>query len=312
MRNFLLMGALLLASCGPRPAADVEKVEISTEVGDFGMLVNAIEITVKNPRSIKGLTAADFDLVNNVPGGFLNPATGAAYEPYEDDGISVVVHACLQHLWQDGSGLVLVHVAICQSPLHMLLHGTVRHQIGACSEKQISGNQCRKNSEVSEKQLHGSKDFLDSLGLAVEDNRISDPLTPQCQVDGSLGRDGKPYLIPITEFAGPDAEQEFLLVGHHAGAMLDSIERRQFQEVLQVTHSRLCIAILACKHVSRAHHLGAIGVIAVHIGPVVVALLLRRVHLLFGYSSNMLLLLDAGAYHLLSFFLAGHYLVRPG
>ena len=89
MRNFLLMGALLLASCGPRPAADVEKVEISTEVGDFGMLVNAIEITVKNPRSIKGLTAADFDLVNNVPGGFLNPATGAAYEPYEDDGISV-------------------------------------------------------------------------------------------------------------------------------------------------------------------------------------------------------------------------------
>ena len=85
----MLGATLLLASCGPRPAAEVEKVEIRTEVGDFGMLVNAIEITVSNPRSIKGLTAADFDLVNNVPGGYMNPATGAAYEPYEDDGIVV-------------------------------------------------------------------------------------------------------------------------------------------------------------------------------------------------------------------------------
>ena len=90
MRKYLMLGAaLLLASCGPRPAAEVEKVELRTEVGDFGMLVNAIEITVSNPRSIKGLTAADFDLVNNVPGGYMNPATGAAYEPYEDDGIVV-------------------------------------------------------------------------------------------------------------------------------------------------------------------------------------------------------------------------------
>ena len=85
----MLGATLLLASCGPRPAAEVEKVEIHTEVGDFGMLVNAIDITVANPRSIKGLTAADFDLVNNVPGGYMNPATGAAYEPYEDDGIVV-------------------------------------------------------------------------------------------------------------------------------------------------------------------------------------------------------------------------------
>ena len=90
MRKTLLMGAtLLMTACGPRPAAEVEKVEIRTEVGDFGMLVNAIEITVSNPRSIKGLTAADFDLVNNVPGGYMNPATGKMYESYEDDGIVV-------------------------------------------------------------------------------------------------------------------------------------------------------------------------------------------------------------------------------
>ena len=90
MRKVLLIGtALLMAACGSRPSADVEKVEICTEVGDFGTLVNAIEITVNNPRSIKGLTAADFDLVNNVPGGYMNPATGKMYEEYEDDGIVV-------------------------------------------------------------------------------------------------------------------------------------------------------------------------------------------------------------------------------
>lgn len=94
----MLGAALLLASCGPRPAAEVEKVEIRTEVGDFGMLVNAIEITVSNPRSIKGLTAADFDLVNNVPGGYMNPATGAAYEPYEDDGINVSSEGNVLHI----------------------------------------------------------------------------------------------------------------------------------------------------------------------------------------------------------------------
>ena len=90
MRNCFLMGSLLLVTaCGPRPQAEVEKVEICTEVGDFGMLVNAIEITVSNPRSIKGLTAADFDLVNNTPGGYMNPATGKVYDAYEDDGIVV-------------------------------------------------------------------------------------------------------------------------------------------------------------------------------------------------------------------------------
>ena len=89
MRSYVLMGAALLLAACSRPMAVVEKVEIGTEVGDFGMLVNAIEITVENPRSIQGLTAADFDLVNNVPGGFLNPATGKVYEPYADDGIKV-------------------------------------------------------------------------------------------------------------------------------------------------------------------------------------------------------------------------------
>jgi predicted peptidase len=53
------------------------------------MLVDAIEITVANPLSIKGLTAADFNLVNNTSGAFVDAATGKSPEAYEDDGISV-------------------------------------------------------------------------------------------------------------------------------------------------------------------------------------------------------------------------------
>ena len=89
MRKFFMIGATLLVAACSRPAAEVEKVEINTEVGDFGMMVNAIEITVSNPRSIKGLTAADFNLVNNVPGGYMDPVTGKMYEEFTDDEISV-------------------------------------------------------------------------------------------------------------------------------------------------------------------------------------------------------------------------------
>ncbi len=85
----ILGAALLTAACGPRPSAQVEKVEICTEVGDYGMLVDAIEITVADARSLKGLTAQDFDLVNNVSGAFIDAATGKPSQPYEDDGIVV-------------------------------------------------------------------------------------------------------------------------------------------------------------------------------------------------------------------------------
>jgi len=90
MKKLMVLGAALLAAaCGPRPSAQVEKVEICTEVGDYGLLVDAIEITVSNPRSIKGLTPADFDLVNNVSGAFVDAATGKPSLPYEDDGIRI-------------------------------------------------------------------------------------------------------------------------------------------------------------------------------------------------------------------------------
>ena len=80
---------LLMLSCGPRPAAEVEKVDLFTEVGDNGLLVDALEITVKDGRSLKGLKAEDFDFVNNVCGTFIDPETGLAPADYTDDQITV-------------------------------------------------------------------------------------------------------------------------------------------------------------------------------------------------------------------------------
>ena len=88
----ILGAALLAAACGPRPSAQVEKVELCSVVGDYGLEADAIEITVSNPRSLKGLKAEDFDLVNNVPAAFIDAATGQAPTEYEDDGIVLTVN----------------------------------------------------------------------------------------------------------------------------------------------------------------------------------------------------------------------------
>ena len=87
----LCASALAMTACGAsNEPAVVENIVAHTKVGDIGsLMVNAIEITVSNPRSLKGLTAADFDLVNNAPDGFVDPATGGALKAYEDDGIVV-------------------------------------------------------------------------------------------------------------------------------------------------------------------------------------------------------------------------------
>ena len=88
---FFCASALALASCdGVKEAANVENVVAYTRVGDIGgLMVDAIEITVENPKSLKGLTAADFDLVNNAPDGFIDPATGEGLKSYEDDCIVI-------------------------------------------------------------------------------------------------------------------------------------------------------------------------------------------------------------------------------
>ena len=86
----LCAAAFAMASCNSeKEAAIVENVVAFTEVGDTAMRVNAIEITVSNPKSLKGLTAEDFDLINNAPDGYVNPETGGAIEVFAEDGIVV-------------------------------------------------------------------------------------------------------------------------------------------------------------------------------------------------------------------------------
>ena len=48
-----------------------------------------LEVTVQDARSLKGLTPSDFDIINNVAGGFIDPVTGEAPAEYADDGISI-------------------------------------------------------------------------------------------------------------------------------------------------------------------------------------------------------------------------------
>ena len=87
----LCAAAFAMASCNSeKEAAIVENVVAFTEVGDTAMRVNAIEITVSNPKSLKGLTAEDFDLINNAPDGYVNPETGGAIEVFAEDGIVVM------------------------------------------------------------------------------------------------------------------------------------------------------------------------------------------------------------------------------
>ena len=88
---FFCASALALASCSDvKEPANVENVVAYTKVGDIGsLMVDAIEIIVNNPKSLKGLTAADFDFTNNAPDGFIDPETGGPLKAYEDDGIVV-------------------------------------------------------------------------------------------------------------------------------------------------------------------------------------------------------------------------------
>lgn len=83
--------AIAAAACGgPKEPAAVENIVAYTKVGDIGsLMVNAIEITVSNPKALKGLTAEDFDLVNNAPDGFVDPSTGEGLKAHEDDGIVI-------------------------------------------------------------------------------------------------------------------------------------------------------------------------------------------------------------------------------
>ena len=88
MRKILLFAAVALTAfaCG-RPQAIVESTDIYTHVGDVSLLVDAVEFTVANPASLRGLSAADFDLSGNAAGGFIDVNTGQAPAEYAEDGL---------------------------------------------------------------------------------------------------------------------------------------------------------------------------------------------------------------------------------
>ena len=88
MKRILLYAAvaLMAIACG-RPQAIVERTDVYTHVGDVSLLVDAVEFTVANPASLRGLSAADFDLTGNAAGGFIDVKTGQAPAAYDEDGL---------------------------------------------------------------------------------------------------------------------------------------------------------------------------------------------------------------------------------
>lgn len=91
MKRILLLAlpaAMLLAgACAKTVPTVVESIDAFTEVGDTGILVDAIEITVDDARSIKRLKSSDFDIINNVPDGQVDREIGGPLREYADDGI---------------------------------------------------------------------------------------------------------------------------------------------------------------------------------------------------------------------------------
>lgn len=75
----------------PEKGAAVEKVVTYTSVSDWGTVVNKIEVTVKNAKLLKKLTAADFDIKNNAVNTFYDVETGQPAAAYTDDKISISV-----------------------------------------------------------------------------------------------------------------------------------------------------------------------------------------------------------------------------
>ena len=85
LRTLLFCSAAFAAAAcsGPKEPAVVENIVAHTKLGDIGsLMVNAIEISVSNPKSLRGLTAEDFDLQNNGPDGFVDPTTGGSLKAH--------------------------------------------------------------------------------------------------------------------------------------------------------------------------------------------------------------------------------------
>ena len=90
------------------------------------------------------------------------------------------------------------------------------------------------------------------------------------------------------------------------GTVFGGLEGGVVEEFLQDPNACICIGELFGIHVARAHHFCTIGVVAVDVGTVFVALLLSRLHFLLGGGSQLLLLFKAGSDDLYAPLLPGH------
>ena len=160
----------------------------------------------------------------------------------------------------------------------------------------------------------GLKYFCNGLSGAVEDDAVALFLAFESHVDGRLGTDGEEGFLGYVlggivrdeEFPGSDAKEEVLTVGDDDGTVFGGLEGGVVEEFLQDPNACICIGELFGIHVARAHHFCTIGVVAVDVGSVFVALLLCRLHFLLGGGSQLLLLFKAGSDDLYAPLLPGH------
>ena len=90
--SLLALGTAASAQDAPAVPAKgkaVERVEIFTAVDDWGKVVKRMQVTVRDAKLLRSLTAADFDIQNNATNAFYDTETLQPSHPYADDGISI-------------------------------------------------------------------------------------------------------------------------------------------------------------------------------------------------------------------------------
>lgn len=85
---YFLFFSVLAVSCQPDYAPGVKGY---LSVGDWGYMVDSIDITVPDRAIVKNLKASDFELTGNTYGTPYDPTTGEFAQDYADDEISVTV-----------------------------------------------------------------------------------------------------------------------------------------------------------------------------------------------------------------------------
>lgn len=69
----------------------VDYVTALTQVGDAAVEIYGFDIIVNDTSVLEGITASDFDILNNTVTNWIDPATGKSPEVFEDDEISIRV-----------------------------------------------------------------------------------------------------------------------------------------------------------------------------------------------------------------------------